>query len=225
MLRGGIFLVLFVLLASPALAQRVTKVVCLGDSVTKGVRDGVKPDETFCVLLEKGLRKATLRNIPVINAGIGGHTTADGLARFDADVLAQKPSHVVIMFGINDSWIDAGKMASRVTAADFAANLQKMVERLKQQKITVILMTANPVVAPKYPPERNANLKKYVEAMRDVARKEQVPLVDVYARFAELALEGVDLNKLYTDAMHPNPKGHALIAEMLLQELEAVPKK
>jgi acyl-CoA thioesterase-1 len=195
------------------------KIVCLGDSVTKAVRKGVKPDETFCVLLEKGLREA---GVPatVINAGVGGHTTADGLNRFEKDVLARKPTHVVIMFGLNDSWIDNGKTASRLTVAEYTKNLRQMLAELKRRQIAVLLMTPNPAIAPTYPPHRNGTLKPYVEAVRRVAHDEHVPLVDVYARFGELALEGTDLNTLFTDAMHPNPKGQAVLATMLLSTIK-----
>src|SRR5260370_4163115 len=128
------------------------------------------------------------------------------------------------MFGINGSWIDKGETASRVTVAEYTANLKKMVATLKEQKITPILMTSNPVAAPKYPAERNVNLKKYVEAMRGLAKAERVVLIDVYARFAEMALEGTEINTLFTDAMHPNPRGHTVIAEMLLREFQRQPQ-
>jgi acyl-CoA thioesterase-1 len=212
-LRG---VLLLLALAAPARAESPLVIVCLGDSVTRGVRSGVKPEETFCAVLEKSLA-ASGRQARVINAGVGGHTTADGLARFDRDVLAHQPTHVAIMFGLNDSWIDKDKTASRLTVAEYAANLKQMIGRLKGRRVVPVLMTANPVIAPRYGPERNVTLKKYVEAMRAVAQEEKVLLLDVYARFAEMALEGVDLNTLFTDAMHPNPRGHALIAGMLVQ--------
>ena len=93
-----------------------SRVVFLGDSVTRAVRPGVTPDQTFCTLFEKGFRAS---GVPVesINAGVGGNTTADALARFEPDVLARKPDFVVIMFGLNDSWIDEGKTRTRLTVA------------------------------------------------------------------------------------------------------------
>jgi len=191
-----------------------TRIVCLGDSVTKAVRPGVTVEETFCALLQKSLSTAE-RPIEVVNAGIGGHTTANGLARFEKDVLAQNPTAVVIMFGLNDSWIDDGKTASRLTVAEYRQNLQTMVKALKSRGPTVILMTPNPAIAPKYGPERNITLRPYVDAVRDLAREERLELVDVYARFAELPLEGIELNSLFTDAMHPNPSGQKLIADLL----------
>src|SRR3954471_24198579 len=49
----------------PALPARAAddtlRVVCLGDSVTKAVRPGVKPDETYCVYLEKALNAAGVK--------------------------------------------------------------------------------------------------------------------------------------------------------------------
>jgi acyl-CoA thioesterase-1 len=219
------FMFLAVGLFAPAVAAAKTplKIVCLGDSVTKAVRPGVKADETFCAVLEKKLHD-TGTKATVINSGVGGHTTADGLARFDRDVLAHKPTHVVIMFGLNDCWIDDGKTAPRLTQEQYAANLKKMIDKLRADKIAIVLMTPNPVIAPKYPPARNAHLKKYVQEVRRLARTEKLPLIDVYAHIGELALEGVDLNTLFTDAQHPNPKAQALIAEWLFEEL-APPRK
>ncbi len=208
-------------LAGSAPAAGPLTVVCFGDSVTRGVRQGVKPEETFCSRLEKKLMASGCR-VKVINAGVGGHTTADGWQRFDRDVISHKPRIVLIMFGLNDSWIDKGKTTSRLTAAQYVANLRKMVAALKQRRITPLLLTPNPVIAPTYPPERNVRLKHYVSAVRDLARVDKVPVADVYALFGELALEGVPLNTLFTDAMHPNPKGHEAIAALLAKEVKGL---
>jgi lysophospholipase L1-like esterase len=212
------FLLLW-MMTGPALARPPVTIVCLGDSVTKGVRMGVKAEETFCALLEKKLKAAGIR-AKVINAGVGGHTTADALQRFDRDVLGHKPSHVVIMFGLNDSWVDQGKTTSRLTAKEYGDNLRKMVATLKKKEIFPLLMTPNPVIAPTYLAERNVRLKKYVNAMRSVARDEKVRLVDAYALFGELGLEGVPLNSMFTDAMHPNSRGHEAIAGLLINEFK-----
>jgi lysophospholipase L1-like esterase len=216
-MRVFLVLGLWFLTAGPAFAQGALKIVCLGDSVTKAVRPGVKVDETFVVVLQTKLQAAN-QKAEVLNFGIGGQTTEHGVARL-GDVLATKPTHVVVMYGLNDSWIDKDKTAPRLTPAEYSANLKKIIDRLKREKVMPLLMTPNPVAAPKYTPDRNANLKKYVEAVRKLARDENVTLIDVYARYAELALEGTDLNILFTDAMHPNPKGQALIADWLFEEL------
>ena len=47
--------------------------------------------------------------------------------------------------------------------------------------------------------------------------QERADLIDVYRRFAELAIEGAYLNAYFTDGMHPNPAGQQIIADMLAE--------
>ena len=204
-----------------ALAGDTVRIVCLGDSVTKAAREGVSPDQSFCVLLERALSKPQ-RPIEVVNAGIGGNTTADGLARLERDVLVHRPRYVVLMFGLNDSWVDEGRTASRVSVSTYRENLARMITEIRDRGATVVLMTPNPAIAPKYSADRNVTLKPYVDAVRELARSEKLELVDVYGRFAEFAVEGTELNSLFTDAMHPNPAGQKLIAEMLISRLQPI---
>src|SRR6188768_352657 len=55
-------------------------IVFLGDSLSAGT--GVKPQEAFPALVEQKIRE---RGLPfeVVNAGVGGDTTAGGLRRLD----------------------------------------------------------------------------------------------------------------------------------------------
>jgi acyl-CoA thioesterase-1 len=205
--------------ATSLIATEPVRIVCFGDSVTKAVRPGVTVEETFCAVLERTLN-ASDEQAQVINAGIGGNTTADGLCRLEADVLAQEPDYVVVMFGLNDSWVDEGRTESRLTVRQYRDNLRAMLSTLRQRGIIVVLMTPNPAIAPTYPSERNVTLKAYVEEVRVLAREERVEMIDVYRRFAELAIEGTELNTLFTDAMHPNPAGQGHIAEMLARRFQ-----
>ena len=214
MMRFACLGIIALLQSDRAMAE--TKVVFLGDSVTKAVRPGVTAEQTFCHYFQKAFRGSGIA-VEAINAGVGGHTTADGLTRFDRDVLEKRPSHVVIMFGLNDSWIDSGKSASRLTVARYRDNLRTMIAALRGKGIEVVLMTPNPTAPPTCEPARNVTLKPYVEAVRELAAAERIGLVDVYRKFAELAIEGVELNTLFTDGIHPNPAGQRLIADMLVE--------
>ena len=62
--------------------SRVVRIVALGDSITKGMRDGVRPDETFASLAERAL-KADGIDAEVVNLGIGGERTDQALKRLD----------------------------------------------------------------------------------------------------------------------------------------------
>ena len=94
-------------------AAGTVRVVALGDSITKGVRTGVRPEETFAVLVERAL-KADGIGAELINLGIGGERTDQALKRLDA-VFEQKPRVVTVMYGTNDSYVDRGATASRIS--------------------------------------------------------------------------------------------------------------
>lgn len=184
------------------------RIVCIGDSVTKAVRPGVKPEETFCAVVEKRLKEKD-KDAVVINSGVGSDTTDGGLKRFERDVLAHRPTHVFIMFGLNDCYVDKGKSQPRVPLDRYVANLKQMITILRDKKITPILMTSNPYNRP----GPNVEVKPYIEACRRVARDESVLLVDIYARFAEVAIEGDRFQKLYVDECHMGPEGNVFIAD------------
>jgi acyl-CoA thioesterase-1 len=75
-------------------------VVCLGNSLTAGYGA-----TTPGVDNKKKSYPAYLQNkisIPVINAGVSGNTTSQGLSRVKADVLSKNPQIVIIELGAND---------------------------------------------------------------------------------------------------------------------------
>jgi len=205
-----------------------TRILCLGDSITKGVRGGVTGDQTFCsvvgaLLTERGA------SVRMINEGIGGERTDQALKRLDHDVIAKTPRIVTVMYGTNDSAIDAGKTTPRLPLTTYEENLELLVTRLRDADIEPILMTPIPLcssfVYMKRAPYRehgpNHRLIGYVRAVRRVSARLDVPLVDHFAAWACQALMGVDLNTLTTDGCHPNPVGHALMARTLYPVLAA----
>src|SRR5262249_12725570 len=80
--KGATLLIDDVLLYEPADEKKSSRIIALGDSITKGVRPGVKAEETFASLLQESLRKEG-RDVEVVNAGVGGATTQGGLAQLD----------------------------------------------------------------------------------------------------------------------------------------------
>lgn len=196
-------------------AETPVGLVFVGDSVTRGVRQGVEKHQTFCSLVEARLQAAG-REAAVINAGVGSDTTQGALARFDRDVLQHRPTHVCIMFGLNDCWTPKGAAAPLVSLDQYTANLKQMIGALREQQIAPLLMTSNPFASPQ---DRQA-LKPYVAACRRMAQEEKVPLIDLYARFAELALDD-DWRRFYVDDCHMNAEGNIFIADVIMQSLEA----
>ena len=72
------------------------KMVLFGDSITAGYTKKEITAKLTCRMLEY------FPKADIINAGIPGETTEDGLKRIEAHVLKYKPDIVVIFFGAND---------------------------------------------------------------------------------------------------------------------------
>ncbi len=215
-------LLLALLCAWPAAlrgADAPLTVVTLGDSITRGVRAGVKANETFSAYLQADLRGKGV-NAQVVNAGIGGERTNQALDRLARDVLARKPAVVTIMYGHNDSHVEPGRKVPRLPAKEYRANLKALVARLRKAGIKPILMTP-----PCYDKSAgkdgagdhfNVRLGEYAAICREVARQEKVPLIDHFAHWSKAEKDGADLRTWTTDLYHPNPRGHREMARVML---------
>ena len=124
--------------------SRHFRITAFGDSTT-AVREGVRKvyAQRLAEILSKSKSGFTFE---IINAGVRGHDTNQGRARFQRDVLNRKPSLVIIQFGLNDSCIDVhkGKTGPRVPQAVYEQNLVYFIQILRDRKSSVILMTPNP---------------------------------------------------------------------------------
>lgn len=107
-------------------------VVALGDSLFAGY--GLSPGQAYPARLEAALRGRGI-NARVVNAGVSGDTTADGLARLDFTLnsLGGKPDLVLISLGGND-------MLRGLAPGQARANLETILARLGERGIPAVLM-------------------------------------------------------------------------------------
>jgi len=103
-------------------------IVCFGDSLTAGY--GADPGESYPDYLQQDLDAAGY-SYRVVNDGVSGNTTADGVARVPR-VLAMKPALVILELGGNDGL--RGKPASQTQK-----NLDAMLAQLTAAKVPVVL--------------------------------------------------------------------------------------
>jgi lysophospholipase L1-like esterase len=218
------------------------KIVCFGDSVTLGI-PYVHEHDTFVRILERRLneRRAQEERVVCVNAGVGGETSGEGLARIDASVLSKSPDIVCVEFGLNDIRYEPEK---QVTLEQYAANLREIARRCAEAGAAVIFMTPNPVVdafhgysgATDYYDKWggcNGAVIAYAQVMRQTAAEIGVPLCEVYGAFEALAVrrefEGAcfdwrDLTCLAPyiradDGVHLTPLGNDLIAGELYRAI------
>lgn len=213
--------------AAPGAPLKPMTFVLFGESTTAARG----PLRIFGKLLEEDLPAYGIQP-NVINAGVGGEITVKGRERFETAVLGPKPDVVTIYYGLNDAAVDVWKGATepRVTVAEFRDNLRYFVTRLKEQGAKPILLTPNPCAwsaqerelygKPPYNVDdaegHNVILLDYVNAVREVAKSENVPLVDVFDFFQRRAKVS-SYESLLLDGVHPSDLGHRLIADALLK--------
>ncbi len=129
-----------------------SKLLLIGDSVTDS--DRTKPvGEGLFDALGKGyvsLVDASLQanhpavGIRVVNMGTSGNTVRDLKARWQADVLDQKPDWLSVMIGINDVWrrFDTPWQTEwAVGLAEYEATLDELVAQTLPTLKGLVLMT------------------------------------------------------------------------------------
>ena len=68
-------------------------------------------------------------------------------------------------------------------------------------------------------------MKDYAEAARSLAQRKGVQLVDVYARYKSYDEQDArSMDDLFLDGMHPNAKGHRLVADLSVPKTAALLK-
>lgn len=205
------------------------RIVALGDSITHGAGHAdVTEQTTFRHLVATDLADRLGRPVEVVNAGVNGDIVPGALERLQADVIDHRPDIATIMFGGNDAGYyrpetDGFADTPRVALADFRATLAEIVTRITSANVTAVLMTSPPMTdrywgADLEPYRRhglNYLVAAYAQAVRDLAAARDIPLVDVYAAFSDVpgALD------FFPDGLHPDPRGHRLIADRLLDRL------
>jgi acyl-CoA hydrolase len=164
-------------------------IVCLGDSITFGV--GAEPGQPFPAVLAAKL------NREVINEGVSGDTTEDGLARVD-QALAHNPWMVIVELGGND-------ILQRVPPERTEAALRRLLDRLLAARVVPVLVELEVPFA-----------GRYSDVFERVEDDYDVPVV-------EDALRKILLDPaLKADEIHPNAEGHAKLAEAVAEVVEPI---
>ena len=118
--------------ASATPAADAVVILALGDSLFAGY--GLGPGQSYPAHLETALKA---RGIParLVNAGVSGDTTADGLARLDFVLkgIGKKPALAIISLGGND-------LLRAVPPAETRRNLAELLAKLQAAKVPVVLL-------------------------------------------------------------------------------------
>jgi acyl-CoA thioesterase-1 len=182
-------------------APSTPRIVALGDSLTSGL--GIARADAYPAVLQRKLQAAGLPH-EVVNAGVSGDTTADGLRRvtwaLEGDVRL-----LILALGANDG-------LRGLPASQMKSNLQSIIHRARQRAIPVLLVGME--APPNYGEQYAAAFR---QVFQDLARENKLT-------FVPFLLEGVagvpDLNQ--SDGIHPTSAGAARIADRLWPAVETM---
>lgn len=189
-------LLLGALAAARASEAETRTIIFFGDSLTAGYGLADPASDAYPALIQKKIDAA---HLPwrVVNAGLSGETTSGGLRRVDW-ILRQPADIFVLALGGNDGLRGISPEVSR-------QNLEQILQRVRVKYPAATLV----VTGMQMPLEMGADFATaFGKIFPDVAQK-------YHARLVPFLLEGVgglpELNQ--GDRIHPNPAGHALVAE------------
>jgi acyl-CoA thioesterase-1 len=179
-------------------------IAAFGDSLSAGL--GLDAGKSYPDDLQRLIDAGGYR-YRVVNMGVSGDTTTDGVERLPS-VLAAHPAIVILEFGAND-----GLRGQPVASSK--QNLAKMIEALRMSGAQVVL--AGMTLPRNYGPD-------YIHAFEQIFPElaKQYKLVRI-----PFLLEGVGGNARLTqpDGLHPTAEGAAIVAHTVMQYLQPILKK
>ncbi len=198
-----IFLLLFLVLLLPffvgcqrdliALPEDAV-ILAFGDDYTYGT--GAEKGEGYPAVLER------LIDRKVVNAGVPGETTAEGLERLPGVPAEERPDLVILCHGGAD-------MRQGLKAKKLVANLEAMIRLIKEAAAEVLLIAVPP------PAHFLQPATFYSEISREMdVRIEINSLTNILSR-----------EELSTEETYPNAKGYAKLAKAISKRLKMTPLK
>lgn len=165
-------------------------ILAFGDSLTYGTGANHQAESYPAVLAE-------LSGRTVINAGVPGELSSEGLIRIRALLEKHQPELVLLCHGGND-------LIRKLDENQIKQNLTEMISLIRQHNAQVVMLSV---------PKPGMFLKA-ASLYREVADSLQVPLEN------DIIPDIESQTSLKADAIHPNAEGYRLLAERVHQLLD-----
>lgn len=186
-----------------------------GDSITDG--DGSNDGDGYRAKLEQRL-VAQLNRANVFKDGVGGTISSEGANRIGRSISGFRPAYVLILYGTND-W-NQSACNSDISRCFTASAIQSMIRSAKAASSLPIVSTiipANTGFDARAPADRNLRVQQQNDQIRAACLAEGVPVAESFDAFMRAA--GSNLRSLFVDHVHPNDRGHDLIAQSFFEAI------
>jgi lysophospholipase L1-like esterase len=186
----------------------------VGDSITYGVlARRWFPEKGYVPRLET-LLKTYLDSPRILNRGIPGEQTWEGLARLEHIIQADQSKYLLLMEGTND-------MFAGIPESIAAFNIEEMVKKAIQHRAYPLVAT----IIPRSDDNWDSNIQKatrqYNELVRKIPPAYYIPLVDQNKTFVS---HPNGYLALFSDGAHPNELGYQVMAEAWLEGIKKLPR-
>jgi lysophospholipase L1-like esterase len=180
----------------------VFRILAFGDSITAGVSTSYGGYTYYLEAMLDAEKSSTV----VVNGGVGGELTSDGLSRFTSTLTKWNDIvFVLLMEGSNDVTDSSGVGP----LASIVHNLRQMIQIARDDYgKQVVLGTVLPRRSYENDQE-SPTTYELVESLRALASDENVPLADHYHYFTEME----DWQDYFFDSLHPNDQGYQVLAD------------
>lgn len=221
------------------------EIYAFGDSILKGV---IFENDKYKICRNNFSKICSdILNVTIQNNGKFGSTIENGiknLEKYQKELSNPNIEYVVMEFGGNDSdfrWKEVSENPdiehySNQTIQDFVTQYTNIIRNLKENNKKVVLLSLPPIDSVKYfnrisKDLNKDNILKWMEGnlqfltnwherynieIFKLAKKENCSVIDITSKF----LEQKDYSEfLCIDGIHPNEKGHRLIAEAIISHI------
>ncbi|HWR33978.1 MAG TPA: GDSL-type esterase/lipase family protein [Chitinophagaceae bacterium] len=218
-----LFIPLALILFSAFNPQKKTRVIFFGDSITEL---GVKPGGYVTRVDSMTKLEGKSGEYEFSGSGISGNKVYDLYLRMDDDILSKNPDVVVIYVGVNDVWHKT-LLGTGTDADKFEKFYYAILKKLKDKNIKAILCTPA-VVGEKtdFSNPLDGDLNRYSNIIRDIAKKSNLPLIDLRKKFLDYLKDNNSNNEekniLTYDRVHMNSKGNQFLADIMWKAVKGL---
>lgn len=191
------------------------RILCFGDSLTYGTTSrvhGFMPTltavEGYVPKLARLLSAEYGEGLQLINSGIGGETSSEGLERLSSELRQYDPDLVLLLEGI----VDVNSEFPRFPLV--RANLNEMMRRVLRSGKQVIIATYPPLNPEGFRIQGIENVPRLNNVIRQEAKELDVLIADHEKDWnGNMAGQG-------PDGLHPNDGGYEKMAETWLKSIK-----
>jgi lysophospholipase L1-like esterase len=189
------------------------RVLCFGDSITRGVGDGPSAESLppapagYPARLQPLLVPETTLPLDVIDGGRPGERTNTGVSRLRRDLEINNPDYTILLEGSND--VEDGH------TQDALGNMQRMIDAVFAHGGMPLLGTITPSCCNHKNQLPEGAILAYNNQLRAIALNNSIPLVDFYAALANGPQASYDSTLGFIhipEGLHPTPAGYDLMA-------------